>query len=371
MNKTKRIVLCFTALLGIGLSAAFKDSPDLRTLYSQPSNLWPAPTVDDPATFAELASLPDVVYPEGNPYSPEKELLGKQLFFDPRLSRSGSIACASCHDPQLGWGDGRTHAFGHERREGKRNAMTILNTAYVEHFFWDGRAVSLEDQIHFPIADTLEMNMPLTELTRKLNGITGYREAFQQVFGQDTITVAHIQQAIATFERSVVSRKSRFDYFLEGKTDILSDEELHGLHLFRTKARCINCHHGALFSDNKFHNNGQSHLGRPTEDLGKFMITGDTADVGKFRTPSLRDVVFTGPYLHHGNVSELAEILEMYDNAMPQHIPKKYLNDPLYPQKDVLLDTLHLTDSEKHDLMAFLGSISTRPRRIMEPALPQ
>ncbi len=342
----------------------------LRELYSQAVSLWPTPTVDDTVGFRDLGVLPKVKYPEENPYSAKKKMLGRQLFFDPRLSASGQIACASCHDSELGWADGKSNAFGHNRQRGKRNTMSILNTAYVHQLFWDGRAPSLEHQSTVPISATDEMNMDLTNAVKRLNQIEGYKTQFREVFGNEEITIDNIQKAIATFERSIVSRKSRFDRFVQGKYEILSDEEITGLHLFRTKARCINCHNSPLFSDNKFHNIGQGLVGRPGEDLGLFNVTGDTADVGKFRTPSLRDVMYTGPWMHHGSFAEIHEILGMYNEGMPQVVPKNVVGNPLLTEKSPLLKKLGLTDEDRKAITAFLGAISTRPNKMTPPELP-
>jgi cytochrome c peroxidase len=347
-------------------------SPDsLRQLYAKDPAQWPAPQIDRGATFQELGVLPSVKHPEDNPYTQQKAALGKILFFDPRLSASGSIACASCHDPQVGWGDGKSFSFGHERRQGARNAMTIINTAYYDRFFWDGRAKSLEDQLRFPVADHNEMAMDLEVMVKRLQGIKGYQEKFEEAFGTTEITLVNIQKAISTFERTVVSRKSAFDRFIEGDYKALDDEQIKGLHLFRTTARCINCHNGPLFSDTRFHNLGQFQLGRPAEDLGMFNVTKDTADVGKFRTPSLRDVIFTAPWFHNGAFAELSEIIDMYERAMPQIVSKRFQDHPLNVKKSEMLKPLDLTPADKKALIRFMESISVRPSKVSPPVLPQ
>jgi len=342
----------------------------LRQLYAGPPETWPEPFIDEGVDFEELGTLPEPQHPADNPPTPEKVELGKLLFFDPRLSQSGQIACASCHDPELGWADGRQLAFGHKRRRGKRNAMTVLNSAFYEELFWDGRAESLEHQVLFPIQDQAEMNMDLGRAIARLQASSDYPAMFKAAFGSEGISQARVQKALAAFERTIVSRKSAFDRFVEGDSAALTDLQLRGLHIFRTKARCVNCHHGPLFSDNRFHNLGQSNFGRPSEDLGRYLVTGDTADVGKFRTPSLRDVVFTGPYLHSGNIAELPEILDLYERGMPQILPKNVEGHPLYPKKSDLLHPLPLTKKDKASLLAFLDAISRRPYRVNPPELP-
>lgn len=372
MTQNTRLLIfsCLCFVVFTAFNTLYVPSDSLRDLYAGPPNSWPKPHLDEGVTHHELGKLPEVSHPESNPYSKAAEDLGEKLFFDPRLSVSRQIACATCHDPELGWADGRQFAFGHNRRQGARNAMSILNTAHFNELFWDGRAESLEDQSLFPLQDHIEMNMDLQTALTRLNGIPAYLRLFKEAYQTDTIELDHLQKALATFERSVVSRPSRFDRFVEGNKDALDEEELLGLHLFRTKARCMNCHNGPLFSDNQYHNIGQSMFGRPGEDLGRFMVTGDTSDVGKFRTPSLRDVVYTGPWLHNGNVFELTEIIDMYDRGMPQIIPKKMEGHPLYPEKSPHLRPLNLSKEEKSALLAFLHAISTRPHRIPVPDLP-
>ena len=343
---------------------------DIVQVYKGPRERWPDPHLFEGIEHRPLGPLPEVSYPEGNPYSDAKEELGEVLFFDPRISASGTLACASCHDPDLGWSDGRQRSFGHERRRGKRNSMSILNTAYYDHLFWDGRASSLEEQALTAIAGSAEMNMKLEKVTSRIDTVAEYRRRFEESFGDSEVTARRIAQAIATFERGITSRTSDFDRFLNGDVDAMTDRQIYGLHLFRTKAQCMNCHNGPLLSDDRFHNLGQSHLGRPSQDLGRFLLTGDTADVGKFRTPSLRDVTYTAPYLHHGLIFRLREVLDMYNRGMPQVIPKKEKDNPLMPEKSRFLEPLHLSDEEVEALHDFLRAVSTRPRRVSAPDLP-
>lgn len=346
------------------------DTSSIVQVYEKSQDEWPAPHLSDGVSHRPLAPLPDASYPEDNPYSEEKEQLGKRLFFDPRLSASGTLACASCHDPDLGWTDGRRRSIGHAEQRGKRNSMTILNVAFYDHLFWNGRAESLEAQSLSAIQSPSEMSMSLDSLEERIANTGEYRRLFKQSFGDRHVTAQRIAKAIATFERGVVSRNSDFDRFLRGDRDAMTERQIRGLHLFRTKARCMNCHNGALLSDNQFHNLGQSHLGRPSQDLGRFLVTGDTADVGKFRTPSLRDVARTEPYLHHGLIPDLREVINMYNQGMPQIIPRKKNDNPLLPEKSHLLKPLGLTEKEKGALLNFLEALSTRPSRLSVPDLP-
>lgn len=357
---------------------AYIDIKTLREKYSSgdPST-WPEPTLDssiDNTSFEDIGLLPEVQFPEDNPFTKEKSDLGKMLFFDPRLSKSGQIACASCHNPELSWTDNITRSFGHDRQNGKRNAMTILNSAYAKELFWDGRAESLEDQARFPIKDQVEMNEKLTIAVDKIQQIEGYKPHFIAAFGNDTINLERIQKAIATFERTVVSPKSKFDKFISGNTDLFTDQEVEGLHLYRTKAGCINCHNTGYFSDNQFHNDGQSLFGTDDEDFGRYNVSGNIADVGKFRTPTLREVTRTGPWMHNGHFPNLEDIIDFYNLGNPAPIQKKYLGterDSLIPQNSPLLRQLHMTRSEMEALEAFLGTLTTPVRRRIVPKLPE
>lgn len=354
------------------------DITELRKLYSSgDASKWPAAELHeniDKSKFEDIGVLPAVPYPDYNPYSKEKEALGKILFFDPRLSLSGQIACASCHNPELGWTDNLTRSFGHDRQTGKRNSMTILNSAYAKTLFWDGRASSLEDQAQFPIGDPLEMNEKLTIAVDKIAKIKGYNALFTDAFGDKKVNLQRIQYAIATFERSINSPKSKFDNFISGKSEAFTDAQVKGLHLFRTKAQCINCHNTPYFSDNQFHNDGQTLFGTKNEDFGRYNVTKDVKDIGKFRTPTLREVANTKPWMHHGHFPSLLDVVELYNGGNPSPIQKKYLGtarDSLIPKVDPMLKKLNLNKEEISDLLAFIETLSTPTRRIMTPVMPK
>ncbi len=355
-----------------------KPIDKLKSIYSSgdPST-WPQPQLDslvNKSTFQDIGLLPEVQFPIDNPYSKEKEKLGKTLFFDPRLSVSGQIACASCHNPELGWTDNLTRSFGHNRQTGGRNSMTILNVAYAHTLFWDGRATSLEDQARFPIGDPLEMNEQLTIAVDKIANIQGYKPMFKAAFGNDSVSLKHIQYAIATFERTIKSPKSKFDQFISGNPDKFTDEEVLGLHLFRTKARCINCHNTPYFSDNQFHNDGQTLFGTKDEDFGRYNVTKNMADIGKFRTPTLREVSNTKPWMHHGHFPSLLDVVEFYNLGNPAPIQKKYVGterDSLIPKTSPILKRLELNKTEINALLAFIETLSTPTRRTIIPELPQ
>ncbi|MDO4225112.1 MAG: cytochrome-c peroxidase [Bergeyella zoohelcum] len=350
---------------------------ELRKLYSSGNSiLWPKPNLHPEAIphFQELGTLPEVVYPADNQYSKDKEQLGKMLFFDPRLSKSQQIACASCHDPELAWTDNKTLSFGHNRQTGTRNAMTILNVAFAKNPFWEGRAKDLENQALMPIQDPKEMNEHIDLAVEKIANIKGYESLFEKAFGDKNVTKERIGKAIATFERGIKSGTTKFDRFINGEHTLLSDDELMGLHLFRTKAQCINCHNGAYFSNNQFINDGTALLGSKQEDLGRYLVTNNPEDAGKFRVPTLREVLRTGPWMHNGAFTPLRDVLTFYNAGNPEIATKTstiHNGRTLVSKKSNMLKPLHLTTKEMEQIEAFLGTLSSRMRRMAPPTLPE
>ena len=343
---------------------------DLREKFAQPRDAWPTPTIDAGVEWREFGPIPAVPDPADNPRTPPKIELGRMLFFDPRLSGSGQLACASCHEPDLAWSDGRAVSFGHNRTQLTRNAPSLLNAGLRASFFWDGRAASLEQQARDVLSNPDEMHSSEETLVEHLQLIPEYRRRFADVFGDEQVTMPRTAQALAAFERTIVGGSSRFDYFLNGKVNALKDDELAGLQLFRTQARCMNCHHGPLLTDDKFHNIGVSKYGRPFADLGRYQVTKDPADVGAFRTPSLRNLNKTGPYMHSG-MFILDELVVLYNGGMPH--PRrndKQQDDPLFPTTSQLLKPLNFNEQDFTDLKAFLSTLSEPPRRVLPPKLP-
>ncbi|HAO06435.1 MAG TPA: cytochrome-c peroxidase [Chryseobacterium sp.] len=349
----------------------------IRKLYSSgdPSS-WPKPELNELAVphFSEIGHLPEVKFPENNPYSKEKVLLGKTLFYDPRLSGSNQIACASCHDPELGWTDNKTQSFGHDRQLGTRNAMTIMNIAFAKSLFWDGRAESIEQQSQMPIQDQKEMNEHIDIATDKIAKIKGYESLFERAFGTKTVTKEKIAMAIATFERTLISPQTKFDKFIDGQSDAFTDDEVAGMHLFRTKGQCMNCHNSGYFSNNQFENDGTGLLGSRQEDLGRYKVTGDPSDAGKFRVPTLREITRTGPWMHNGAFGTLRDVLTFYNGGNPEP-PKKratvHNGVQLVSKKSAMLKPLHLTEKEISQIEAFLATLSTRTQRLVPPGLPK
>lgn len=337
------------------------DRACLREIYSQPPAQWPAPSVDSDVAWQELGPLPErAPAPADNPYTEAKARLGETLFFDPLLSRSGQIACASCHEPDLAFADGRRVSFGHDRQAGRRNAPSVVMSGFTAAPFWDGRASSLEDQALMPVTDPLEMAFSIDELLARLNAEPGYRQRFAEVFGARQIAEHHLRQALATYQRTLVraTRSTRFERFLRGRHDDLSDQQLHGLHLFRTKARCMNCHFGPTLSDDGFHNAGLTYYGRKYQDLGRYEVTGQVADVGRFRTPSLRLVSRTGPWFHNGLFPDLNGVLNFYNVGMPRPKPGPGMeSDPLFPKTSERFKRLGLGAEELTALRSFLDTL--------------
>lgn len=302
--------------------------------------------------------LPPLPIPKDNPPTVETVALGRMLYYDPILSRGNKVACANCHNPAFMFVDRERVSTGDAGAQGVRNSLTILNAAYYSTDFWDGRANSLEDQVGSPMENRIEMNQPHEISVRKLNAIEQYRRAFERAFGPGPVTIDKIRDAIASFERTLLSGNSAFDRYEYGHDNhAMSPAAIRGLAVFRDKARgsCAVCHtigdSYALFTDEKFHNIG---IGVDAEgeltDLGRFNVTHNAADKGAFRTPSLRDVTLTPPYMHDGSEKTLDDVVEYYEgggNSNP------YLDKEIHP--------LQLSARDRTDLIAFLNALTGEP----------
>lgn len=328
-----------------------KEADDLRVLYSKPLSQWPKATIDtdNGVEFKEIQSLKNVPFPQDNQYSAERASLGRTLFFDKRLSGSKALSCQTCHDPNIGWADGKDYPTGHEGVQLKRHSPSILNAGYNTVYFWDGRAKSLEEQAIAVLTNPKEMHSTPESIASTLNSIPTYKTKFKQAYGIDSPTLTEVSKAIATFERTVNTKnQSPFDQFINGKRDALSDSALRGMHIFRTTGRCINCHSGSNFTDNKFHNLSLTYEYTEKEDLGLYDITHNTDDWGKFKTPSLRNVANTAPYMHNGVFLTLNKVLTLYNDGM-------HGKDP---HKDPIIRPLGLSDEDVVDLEEFLKALS-------------
>jgi cytochrome c peroxidase len=301
----------------------------------------------------------EVAYiPPDNPLTSKKIDLGRQLYFDGRLSADGTVSCATCHAPDKGFSDGRPTSTGIKGQVGKRNAPVTLNRIFSQEQFWDGRSPSLEDQALGPVQNPIEMGHTLKGMVATLSAIKGYREQFRQVFGTK-VTASGVAKAIAAFERSLVCGNSAFDRYEDGDDAALSERELRGLDLFREKGSCVRCHTGFAFTDERYHNIGVG-FDKPNPDLGRYDVTKKESDKGSFKTPTLRNIAASAPYLHDGSAKTLEDVIEFYDKG---GIKNPNLSDEIKP--------LDLTTTEKGELVAFLESLSCPELKVAAPALPK
>ena len=251
--------------------------------------------------------------PEDNQTTRERVQLGRKLFFDPGLSADGTVSCASCHDPAHGFASAAPRAVGVAGRTGTRNAPSILNRAYGKSFFWDGRTKTLEDQALEPIANPLEMGSQISEVVARLQADADYRAAFATAY-PNGVTAQNLGRALAAFERVLLSGDSRVDRFQAGDLTALSESQRIGLWLFESRGGCWRCHRGPNYTDEKFHNTGVAAL-QSQADAGRCAFTGDEVDRGRFKTPGLRGVARTAPYMHDGSLSTLREVVEYYNRG--------------------------------------------------------
>ena len=317
----------------------------------------------------------DFYLPPDNPMSKDKVALGRTLFFDPRLSGDNTVSCATCHFPQAAFADKRQVSLGVGLQAGDRNAPTIINRAFSREQFWDGRAGSLEEQLKLPLINSTEMAMPSHELlVKKVADIKGYRSWFKRVFARE-VNIDDLAKAIAAFERTVVSGNARYDEFKAEDQQALNEAEKRGLELFEGKARCSQCHNGPNFTDERYHNLGVD-WDNVRVDLGRYNFTGKEQDIGAFKTPTLREIANTAPYMHSGTFETLEETVTLYNNGgianpfldVEMRRPNRTLEQMLEyyekgkterePSPETELVKLDLTKREQADLVAFLRTLS-------------
>ena len=347
--------------------------------------LWTGGALGQAQRFAPLGPLPPVPVPPDNPMSAAKVELGQLLFWDTRLSGDASTSCANCHDPKQGWGDGGKLSRGYPGTEHWRNSQTVLNAAYYSKLFWAGEVTSLESQADAAATGNVAGNGDPIMMEERLRQIPEYVRRFKEVFGVDRPTISMAWMAIATFERTLVSKAEDvpFDRYAKRDQSALSPEAKHGLALFQGKAGCVQCHNGPLLSDESYHNLGvprnpefennplrqitlrYQHVTRGVpekiyrsadRDLGLYYITKQEIDKGKFRTPSLRELKYTAPYMHNGILGTLEEVIDFYNRGGGDD-----------PNKSPLMKPLGLSDREKKELLAFLLSLSSDQPLIVEP----
>ena len=293
--------------------------------------------------------------PADNRSTPARVALGKALFFDPRLSGSDWISCATCHNPAMGWSDGLPTAIGDGMKRLKRATPTILNAAYSPLLMWDGRAPDLEAQALGPIAADVEMNQDLPGLVKKLSAVSGYVEMFDKAYPGEGISGKTIGKAIAAYERTILSTESPFDRWRRGDARAVSASAKRGFDVFEGKANCAACHQGFNFTDNGFHNIGL----KGATDAGRYELRKLPRLRGAMKTPTLRDVALTAPYMHNGMYRTLEEVVEHYDRGGD-------VKDNLDPE----VKPLNLTAQERADLVAFMRSLTGSPMKVTLPQLP-
>jgi cytochrome c peroxidase len=295
-----------------------------------------------------LGPLPPVIAPPGNPQSSAKIHLGKELYFDTRLSADGTVSCATCHNPALGWSDEGPTSKGIRGQLGGRRAPPVSNAAYAPLQFWDGRSPSLEDQAKGPIQNPIEMGNTHQAMIQTVDRIAGYIEEFREVFGEGPITVDQVADAIAAFERTVVTTDSKFDRYARGDHQAMTSLERQGLEIFNGKGHCTSCHWGPYFSDGRFHNLGVPAKDPKNPDKGRYEVTKNPRDMGAFKTPTVRDAARRAPYLHDGSEKTLESLIDFYD-----------LGGGKDPNLDPLMVPLGLTKLEKRALVAFIKALDS------------
>ena len=326
-------------LTSIGLLVSCSATPDLD--LANPIQEIPDPPLGIDSTFAELEDPP----------TPERVRLGRWLYYDKRLSADGTIACATCHLPENAFSEPTPVSTGIDGQKGGRKAPSFINLAWTifPHFFWDGRAASLEEQAKGPLVNPIEMgNESLDDVVQRVGSIKGYRKYFREAFGDEEISIDHIAKSIADYERTRMSGNSPWDRWQNGDEDAVSEEIKNGHEIFFEKAECNQCHLGQNFTDNRFHNLGVGWDPEKSEfaDIGRYAISEQEEDRGAFKTPTVRDVTKHAPYMHDGSISTLREVVEHYNKGGTPN-----------PHLSAKIKSLNLTDQEIDALVAFMEAL--------------
>jgi cytochrome c peroxidase len=347
-----RHLLVFLVVLLIPLLATSSDtsSPPLTTVSVH--SLGPE----------RVGNQPSVTVPLDNPQTTAKILLGKQLYFDTRLSKDNTISCATCHNPAMGWSDAGPTSTGINSQRGGRRAPPVSNAAYSPLQFWDGRAPSLEEQAKGPIQNPIEMGNTHEAMLKTVAGIPGYDESFKGVFGTGPITVDQVAKAIAAYERTIVTTDSPFDRFVRGDMNALTPLEKKGLEIFNGKGHCTACHWGGNFSDGRFHNLGVVPASGAAPDSGRYAISKNPMEIGAHKTPTVRDAGLRPPYMHNGTERTLEDVVKLYNRG--GGVDKTHL--------DPLMVPLGLSEKEVGALVAFMkrAMTSTNPEIANEKPIP-
>ncbi len=345
-------------------------------------------------TNPPLAPLGDPPVPADNPQTPEKIELGKKLFFDPRLGGDASTACVSCHEPSQGWAFGDALSRGYPATVHWRNSQTIVNSAYLGKLFWAGSASSLEKQAKSAASGAVAGNGEAEVMEARLAFIPEYRAAFKQIFGDEWPKLGNAWRAIAAWERTMVQKDTPVDKYLAGDKSALDEQQVRGMKLFNGKANCIECHNGALTTDQRYYNLGvppaerweedglaqitfryeqyakgvtQEMYRKIKDDAGLYYRTKQKSDMGKFRTPTLRYVAYTAPYMHNGAFWDLREVVEFYNAGGGSN---DFTDGTMGKNKTSLIKPLGLTDEEMDDLVAFVEAYSGPEIEVKAPKLP-
>lgn len=352
---TRRFMRMGCLVVGVMISLVL-----FSTQLQAQSSLSVGTVTVDGITVPDIGPLPTVVpVPATNLNYKAKVDLGKQLYFDGRLSKDNAISCAFCHNPFTGFADPRQTSIGVGGGIGGRQAPTVYNTGFIPLQFWDGRAGSLEEQAIGPIQNPVEMAETHENVVRKLGKIKGYQQQFRAVYGTD-VNLQGIAEAIAAYERTIVSTNSAFDKYMLGDSKAMDEAAVRGMALFKGKARCILCHNGPNFTDHQFHNLGVPQAGPMKEDLGRFYVTRQERDKGAFKTPTLRSITETAPYMHDGVFKTLEEVVDFLDQSGGKN-----------PNLSPMLKPLGLSSEEKAELIAFLKALTGEPIKFEMPKLPK
>jgi cytochrome c peroxidase len=333
--------LVLALFLALGARASLSDTPaDTRQAWLEQ---YKRPT--------------EIPFPSDNPFSDAKFRLGRTLFFDPILSGSEVRSCASCHNPGLSWGDGQPRAIGEKQQALPLRTPTLLNIAWVPKLGWDGHFRDLESVAMSPITAANNMNLSEQAMVQRLAAIPGYVDAFDAAFGEGDVTVRKMEFALATFQRTIVSKGAPFDRWLGGDQAAVSEAAKRGFDLFNGKANCAACHSGWAFTDASFHDIGSAH----GDDIGRGRLFPNSVALRyAFKTPTLRDVARRAPYMHDGSVPTLEAVIDLYNRGGVDR-----------PSRAEEIHPLSLTDNEKADLIVFLRTLNGAPESVSFPALPR
>ena len=308
------------------------------------------------AAKSDFAPPKKMRVPQNNQITAQRIELGQALFFDPRLSNNNRMSCATCHNPSLAWTDGLPVAVGRNAQAMGRATPTLLNAGYGRFFFWDGRARSLEEQAVGPIKSAIEMNQKIEDLVEELRAINGYPEMFDKAYPGEGISEHTIGKALATFQRTIVSTyDTPFDRWIAGDQSAISDAAKNGFQLFDGKARCSVCHAGHNFTDGSFHNIGLDN----GKDIGRYEFVKVKVLQGAFKTPTLRNVTRTAPYMHNGMLKTMEDVIDHYIEGGKD-------KSNLSPD----MKAIKLTQREKSDLIEFLDTLTENPKPVTVPVLP-